>query len=502
VYSLRCTGAGTAMSNQSRRLFTASLICLLSFSISFAPATAPVSARSLVETRNSYFAANPYVQPGYHYSKECLAVSWITEVASVDDLIFEYKPSDKETWQRAENIQVQELNGHPELHLMTVEMKSLPQDVAISYRITKGGKEIFQASVPAVPSSATAFDFAVAGDIGHGSSGESKIAAICKSKKPSMFLIPGDIVYPIGSVKNYLNNFFPYLNADGGRVNGSSILQSTLTFPVAGNHDLSEGEGLDARDLDLSADSMSYYVLWKAPLNGPLNSSSPLIAKPRGSKERIDNFLKAAGEAYPRMTNYSFDYGMAHFLVLDGNSYTDWTDAQLRKWVDDDLKNSKARWKFVVFHQPGFNSDWAHREEQRMRHLCDIFEQNGVDVCFSGHSHSYQRTYPLRFKESQSPGMDLEAKAGYVWGTFKIDKTFDGNKNKKPNGIVYVVSGGGGAKLSLADLDKEPGQWLPFTQKFMARDYSITICHLDTNSFKLDQIAVDGSVIDHIEITK
>ena len=37
-------------------------------------------------------------------------------------------------------------------------------------------------------------------------------------------------------------------------------------------------------------------------------------------------FTEAAGEAYPRMTNFSFDYGNAHWTVIDSNPYVDWTD--------------------------------------------------------------------------------------------------------------------------------------------------------------------------------
>lgn len=463
----------------------------------------PVFAEQVSPASKPYFSCNPYVQLGYHYNKDSLAVSWISETEKLDGIVFEYKPQEKDTWQRAEKIIVQSLNGHPELHLFTVEMKNLPQDTVISYQISRNAEVIFKAAVPSVPSSNEGFDFAVLGDVGHGSEGESKIAAVWKTKHPPMALITGDIVYPIGSIKHYLHNFFPYLNAEGGKAKGSAVLQSTVTVPIAGNHDLTVGGGADARDLELASDSMAYFVLWKAPLNGPLDANSAFIAKPRGSKEQIADFMQAAGEAYPRMTNYSFDYGNSHFLILDGNDYMDWTDPQLRKWVEDDLKNSKARWKFVAFHQPGFNSDWAHREEQRMRHLSDIFERCGVDVCFSGHSHSYQRSYPVRFKETDAPGIDLEAKAGYVWGSFKIDKSFDGNKNTKPNGVVYIVSGGGGAKLTTAtELENEPGQWQPFTSKFICHAHSMTFCHADANSFKLDQVADDGSLVDHFEISK
>ena len=57
------------------------------------------------------------------------------------------------------------------------------------------------------------------------------------------------------------------------------------------------------------------------------------------------------------MANFSFDYGNAHWVVLDSNPYADWTDSALREWVERDLARAKgATWKFVAFHHPGFNS--------------------------------------------------------------------------------------------------------------------------------------------------
>ena len=48
------------------------------------------------------------------------------------------------------------------------------------------------------------------------------------------------------------------------------------------------------------------------------------------------------------MTNFSFDYGNAHYLVLDANAYMDWTDEKLRAWLEEDLKTaSQATWRIA-----------------------------------------------------------------------------------------------------------------------------------------------------------
>ncbi len=86
--------------------------------------------------------------------------------------------------------------------------------------------------------------------------------------------------------------------------------------------------------------------------------------------------MLAAGSRYPTMSNYSFDYGNSHWLILDANPYMDWTNQELRDWVRKDLLTAKGQtWKFVCFHQPGFSIDKAHSREQRMRLLSDIISR-------------------------------------------------------------------------------------------------------------------------------
>src|ERR1700676_5452325 len=107
------------------------------------------------------------------------------------------------------------------------------------------------------------------------------------------------------------------------------------------------------------------------------------------------------------MENFSFDWGNSHWTVIDSNDYVDWNDPVLRKWVTDDLHKAKGKkWRFVAFHHPGFNSSKAHFNDQWMRSLSAIFEQEHVDIVFAGHVHNYQRSFPMTFQiaESAKPG--------------------------------------------------------------------------------------------------
>ena len=98
------------------------------------------------------------------------------------------------------------------------------------------------------------------------------------------------------------------------------------------------------RDLDTHPDGLAYFYYWDQPLNGPSAAPGGPLAPPlKGSADRQKAFLDAAGTAFPRMANFSFDYGNAHWTVLDANAYVDWTDPALRAWVEADLAAGPGR---------------------------------------------------------------------------------------------------------------------------------------------------------------
>ena len=95
-----------------------------------------------------------------------------------------------------------------------------------------------------------------------------------------------------------------------------------------------------------------------------------------------------------------------------------------------------------------------------MRVLAPLFERCGVDLVLSGHEHNYQRARPLKFMPA-GPGKsaDLGAKDRRVPGVFTIDTSFDGIRNTRPNGVLYIVTGAGGKHLYDAGFTDDPGRW-------------------------------------------
>src|SRR5579862_135326 len=102
--------------------------------------------------------------------------------------------------------------------------------------------------------------------------------------------------------------------------------------------------------------------------------------------ERLYKPFNMGGERY-----YSFKKGDVAFFALDSN-YMD--PAQLR-WIEQNLRDSQARWKICFFHHPLFSTGKSHGPDVDLRaQLLPLFERYKVNVVFSGHEHVYERIKP------------------------------------------------------------------------------------------------------------
>ncbi|MDN5342979.1 MULTISPECIES: purple acid phosphatase family protein [Oceanotoga] len=117
---------------------------------------------------------------------------------------------------------------------------------------------------------------------------------------------------------------------------------------------------------------------------------------------------------------YSFDYGNSHFIILDSNVVE--TNPKFKEqlsWLENDLKTNKNKdFIFVAYHHPFWTTgtEYGPMEENlpeghyNRKYWEPLFIKYGVDAVFNGHLHAYERHY-------------------------------------KDN-IMYITSGGGGAKLN------------------------------------------------------
>jgi len=167
---------------------------------------------------------------------------------------------------------------------------------------------------------------------------------------------------------------------------------------------------------------------------------------PDNEMYRYDNFHRYFSFAH----YYSFDYGCAHFCVLDTpamfcridrneaqkDNYIprmkdDFMNSEQVHFLKDDLQKTDKKWKFVVFHYPPYTS--AHYDVRDLRCLAPIFEQYGVDIVFNSHAIVYERSHPVTEGKVAKCGVRYILVGGFG----KFDHWF----RPKSNGLSAKLSG-------------------------------------------------------------
>lgn len=461
------------------------------------------STVTIVRAQEKAFVQSPYLQIGANPTPQTLQLLWHASDANSNWIV---EHNDNNNWIKNDaptstKIAVAGVEAHV---VYRSTFKNLVPGSTFSYRILKDNRVVFTSKAKALKSINQSNRFVVFGDIGAGTPEAKQIANGVYNAKPDLILIPGDIVYEYGTVSDYNNVFWPIYNADKVDSIGVPMMRSVAVVGAVGNHDA------DSRDLDKQPDALAYYHFWDQPLNGPVGiEGGAFVPNLKGSEANKKAFYEGAGSRYPTMANFSFNYGNAHWTVLDADTYVDWTNKELTDWVTKDLADSKdAIWHFVLYHHPGFNSSIDHFEQQQMRLLAPIFEKGNVDIVFNGHVHNYQRSFPLSFKPEKKGVLMVGGKDGksprgrVVPGAWKLDHTFDGITNTKPNGVIYIVTGAGGQTLYNPEQQDDADSWQKFTDKFISKIHSLTVVDVDGKTLKLSQQSADGKELDAIKISK
>jgi hypothetical protein len=374
----------------------------------------------------------------------------------------------------------------------------LPFNSSVHYCVKLGERVIREATFRTRATADKAVRCVLVGDMAQGWGAQRPVAYQISRQDPDFLVALGDIVYPTGRVNQYMHFFWGTYNdvAAAGPKTGAPLMASVPFYPVLGNHDVSA-------KLPAVPDALAAYYFFSPPKGGP--GEGPWVT-PLGKDEAVAaHFRAATPDSYPNLDAYSFDYGPAHFVVLNDNRTMKIEAPAFRKWLAEDLKGSRARWKFVCFHIPGFHSSLHHYPEQQIRPLQPLFEECGVDMTFAGHVHNYQRTVPLKF----APGPERGPK-GRVDGVFTLDTTFDGVKNTRPAGVIHVVAGGGGARLYGPGLDKTApvlktkfgANYADFTARMVADRHSFVVLDLSPEYLRLRAISAAGEELDRITLTK
>jgi uncharacterized repeat protein (TIGR01451 family) len=368
---------------------------------------------------------------------------------------------------------------------------------------------------PTVPNSSPAIVVDYEARIAHLINNTDKISLPNEPVLPSPDLIvnTGDNVYTFGTEGNYRDFFFPVYNSDqDSNETGAPILRHKLFFPTDGNHDVgSTGVSVNLLASDSSprfsgnidgGDALSFFSDFYFPQNGPegfdiqfawngdapsatgmlftfleKNYVSPAAIQAFRDSTKVDTG-KGVKAQIDHQSNYSFDYGEAHFLFLDANPhlfddnlpgsnafnapppvFTSYPSA-LKQWVINDLDSSKQLWKIVVYHQPAFTSGDATIVNNQMRAVAKVLEDHGVSLVFNGHDHNYQRSLPIRSTSRTAGPVSTTAGTPAV----HVDSLFDGATHSVPDGVLYLVEGAGGNRDFDGDFAPPRGSGLGLDQ--------------------------------------
>lgn len=303
------------------------------------------------------------------------------------------------TRRRLQALGSQETVPASDFYLQRADLTSLEPGTLYCYQLLgPGGAQMDPAPLATAPEPGTdtAIDFVALGDSGTGNAAARAIAKRLAEVPFEFMLFLGDIAYSNGTADELDSNFFQLY--DG-------YLRYVPAFTALGNHEYNTENG-------------RYY---------------------------LRDFVLPGNEHY-----YSFDWGDAHFTVLD----TTHLDPSQVKWLEQDLRATHAEWRIVIGHHPPFSNS-RRGSNQRVQHLVPTFERYGVDLVLSGHEHHYER-FATR------------------------------------HGIHFIVSGGGGGRLTTVAKSSQA--------VVQAQRHHFLAVHIEGDHLEVRAIDVEGQEFDHFEL--
>lgn len=255
----------------------------------------------------------------------------------------------------------------------------------------------------------------ILGDSGSGNVAAQEVRdayyAFTGARHTDLWLMLGDNAYPNGTDQEYQDNFFDWY---------PEMLRKSVVWPTLGNH--------DAESADSPTQSGVYYDIFSLPSGAEVGG------------------VTSGTEAY-----YSFDFGAIHFIVLDSQDTFRLTGGGMMNWLEADLAATAQDWVIAIWHHPPYSkgnhdSDVDLNLIQMRENAVPLLDDYGVDLTFTGHSHSFERSYPIDGHYGDSTTFDpltmrLDAGDGDENGSGAYTKPVAG-----PNphgGIVHIVAGSG-----------------------------------------------------------
>jgi hypothetical protein len=314
------------------------------------------------------------------------------------------------------------------VHVVT--LAGLEPDTEYHYRVVCGEQvlasertfETFPLTSSSVP-----FRVVVWGDSGDNSGFQFEMIPRIEALEADFAIHTGDVDY----IHDYDRSYFqPY----------ADFISRTLLFSAFGNHD-------EFNDNDYDE---AFYL----PSNNP-----------------------AGTERY-----YSIDHGNAHLIFLDTNQGFEVGSSQY-DWFRQDISASTAFWNIVIHHHTPFTTGHIHDDDREnvpiRRALTPVYDCERVDLVLSGHTHAYERMYPILDETI----VDRASDPDYV----------------DPCGRIFITTGGGGNVFLHQRNVNHPNN------AFVARyesTHHVTVLEFEGDRIHGRAIGVGGNEIDAFSLTK
>ncbi len=305
-----------------------------------------------------------------------------------------------------------------------VELPAFPPGTTVYYRVRSGGEVLLESRFVSPKSPDQKFRMVVLSDYGSPSSATAQIVDLAAGLGPDLLITAGDNVQQgMAPVGLFDSHWFDPLHP---------LISKVPMMPTIGNHDIRLKQGAD----------------YSAALSFPTNAPAGLA---------------------PR--NFAFDYGNAHFVMIDGNAFeatweTTYTDMPVQRaaiisWLTNDLHHTTQMWKFVAYHQPAYTTAGGHHPETAALRdeLAPIFERYGVNIAFQGHNHFYERINPV-------------------------------------NGVYYWTVGSGGFSIHQYDSSDPKREYLAN----MKHQYDFLVVDIEGSHLTLRCIDQNGNQLDHYDL--
>lgn len=331
-----------------------------------------------------------------------------------------------------------------------------------------------------------------------------------------LFVMLGDNAYEVGADANYQGAVFDLY---------TQVLSGVPVWPTIGNHEMGMGDLVISPTFTYTGPGLSSDSDPGTYDDG--DDSTEDAGMPYLDIFTLPTNAEVGGIASGTEQYYSFDYANVHVVSLDTQltARDDEQRATMRTWLIDDLSSNSSDWTVVIFHHPPYSKGKNHdsddgedsgrdRPQFDVRvEFTEIFEDYGVDVVYSGHSHSYERSYYLVGHTGTSDTFDANVHAeldgegqpslGNGANTYAQISAGSGADDK----VVYTVNGASGKADNDGTLDHPAHRAFEedidngYHSNGLAILGSVVIEATDVE-LTASYIDVDGAVLDAFTITR